>query len=64
MSPPGAAISILPALEKLEGFKLASIDATDMIVDELAGAPVWAEEFPAAAIIRHPLRRAAAPAWV
>jgi len=63
-SRPGAAISILPKLEKDDGVRLGSSDATETIVGELAGAPVTAAALPAAAIIRQPLLSAACPAAV
>ena len=65
-SPPGPAISILPMLENEFGTKLISTDATAMIVGELAGAPVRpaGPELPAAAMMRHPLLMADAPAAV
>ena len=63
-SRPGAAISIFPKFENEEGTRLLSSAATDMIDGELAGAPVWADELPAAAIINKPLLRATLPAEV
>jgi hypothetical protein len=39
---PGPEISILPVLEKHEGVRLESSDATDIIVGEFAGEPVGA----------------------
>ena len=59
MSRPGPAISILPKLENDDGVKFKSRDATDMIVGEFAGAPVFAAALPAAAIISRPLFSAA-----
>ena len=66
ISRPGAAISILPILENEEGARFMSSDATAMIVGEFAGAPVRpvGPELPAAAMMRHPLLRADAPAAV
>jgi hypothetical protein len=63
---PGAAISILPKLEKAEGFRSGSSEATAMIVGELAGAPVGrgGTLLPAAAMIRQLLLRADLPAAV
>jgi hypothetical protein len=58
-SRPGAAISILPELEKLDGRRFGSSEATDRIVGEFAGAPVLAASLPAAAMIRQPLFSAA-----
>ena len=65
-SRPGPAISILPMLENCDHPRLLSTDATAMIVGELAGAPVRpvGPAFPAAAMIRHPLLNADAPAAV
>jgi len=63
-SRPGAAMSILPKLEKADGLSVGSSDATDMIVGEFAGAPVLDAALPAAATIRQPLFRAAWPAAV
>src|SRR5215510_6496490 len=65
-SRPGPAISILPMLENCDHPRLLSTDATAMIVGELAGAPVWPRgpALPAAAMIRHPLLNADAPAAV
>jgi hypothetical protein len=51
-------------LENEDGLKVGSSDATDMIVGEFAGAPVLELAVPAAAMIRQPLLRAAAPAAV
>jgi hypothetical protein len=39
-SRPGAAISILPKFEKLDGLSIGSRDATAMMVGEFAGDPV------------------------
>ena len=64
MSRPGAAMSILPKFENDDGMSVGSSEATDMIVGELAGAPVLDALFPAAAIIRQPRPNAAAPANV
>src|SRR5688500_17721041 len=64
MSRPGAAISIFPKFEKLEGVRFGSSDATDKIVGELAGDPVAAPALPAAAMIRQPLLSADDPAAV
>ena len=61
---PGAAISTFPKLEKMDGARFVSSEATDIIVGELAGEPVAAPELPAAATIRHPLFNAACPAAV
>jgi hypothetical protein len=61
---PGAAISIFPKFEKMEGLRSESRDATDMIVGEFAGDPVVDELFPAAATIRQSLLSAAWPALV
>ena len=61
---PGAAISTFPELEKLDGDKFESSEATDMIVGELAGEPVVAAALPDAATIKHPLFNAACPAEV
>lgn len=67
---PGPAISILPPLEKIAGLSAASRAATDITVGELAGAiaglmtPGRLLSFPAAAIIKQPLAKAAAPAAV
>ena len=63
-SRPGAAISILPKFEKDDGVSVWSREATDIMVGELAGAPVKEVTFPAAAIIRHLLARAEEPAAV
>ena len=65
-SRPGPAISILPMLENVDHPRLLSRDATAMMVGELAGAPVSPNgpALPAAAMIRHPLLKAAAPALV
>lgn len=63
-SRPGAAISILPQFEKYDGVNVWSREATDMMVGELAGAPVSEPAFPAAAIIRQLLSRAEEPAAV
>lgn len=63
-SRPGPAISILPKLEKDEGVRVRSSEATDMIVGELAGAPVVEAALPAAAMINNPLLSAACPAAV
>jgi len=63
-SRPGAAISILPKLENDDGLRLGSSEATDMMVGELAGAPVKEAALPAAAMIRQPLFSAASPAAV
>jgi hypothetical protein len=57
-------MSILPKLEKDDGARFGSSEATDMMVGEFAGAPVAAEAFPAAAIISNPLFKAACPAFV
>lgn len=65
---PGPAMSILPPLEKIAGRSAASRAATDMIVGEFAGAPAGLMtpgrllSFPAAATIKQPLAKAAAPA--
>ena len=64
MSLPGAAISTFPELEKLEGVRFESREATDMIVGELAGEPVVELALPAAATIKQPLFNAACPAAV
>jgi hypothetical protein len=65
MSRPGPAISSFPALEKDDGARFESSDATAMIVGEFAGAPVGAPlALPAAATIRQPLLSAACPALV
>jgi hypothetical protein len=67
---PGPAISILPPQEKDAMRKVLSTAATAITVGEFAGDPVGAIRpgrllaFPAAAIIRHPAARAAAPAAV
>jgi hypothetical protein len=58
-SRPGAAISIFPKLENDEGLKFESSEATDIMVGEFAGAPVFDAAFPAAAIIKSPLFSAA-----
>ncbi len=63
-SRPGAAISILPKLEKDDGLKFGSTEATDRMVGELAGAPVEDAALPAAATIKRPLFSAACPAAV
>ena len=63
-SRPGAAISILPKFENEEGLRLGSSEATDMMVGEFAGAPVFVVSLPAAAIIKHPRPSARAPAAV
>src|SRR5688572_16094779 len=63
-SRPGAASSILPKFEKLEVLRFGSSDATDMIVGEFAGAPVFMVRLPAAAMIRQPRLSAAWPAAV
>ena len=65
-SRPGPAISILPMLENVDHPRFGSTEATAMIVGELAGAPVRpaGPALPAAAMIRHPLLIAAAPAAV
>ena len=63
-SRPGAAISILPKFENDEGASVRSSDATDMIVGEFAGEPVFEPALPAAAMMRHPRLSAAAPADV
>ena len=57
-------MSIFPKFEKFDGDSVASSDATAMIVGELAGAPVFVAELPAAAIIRQPRLSAARPAAV
>jgi hypothetical protein len=44
----------LPKLEKKDGLRFGSSDATDMIVGELAGAPFAVDSFPAAAMINRP----------
>jgi hypothetical protein len=66
MSRPGPAISIFPRHEKDDGASVRSREATDMMVGEFAGAMVAPSgpEFPAAAMIRHPLLSAACPAAV
>ena len=64
MSRPGPAMSIFPWLEKLDGARFESSDATDMIVGEFAGAPAGELAFPDAAIMSSPLLRAACPAAV
>ena len=48
----------------MDGFKFGSSEATDMMVGEFAGEPVLLPAFPAAAMMRQPLRNAAAPALV
>ena len=53
-SRPGAEISIFPKFENDDGVRFGSSDATDIIVGEFAGAPVFDAALPAAAIIRHP----------
>lgn len=63
-SRPGPAISILPKLENDDGLRSLSSAATDMIVGELAGAPVFELALPAAAMIRQPLLSADVPAAV
>src|SRR5258706_12306346 len=63
-SRPGDAISILPKFENDDGTSVGSSDATDMIVGELAGAPVFDAALPAAAMMRQPLLSAEAPAAV
>ena len=67
---PGPAMSIFPPFEKLATFNALSTAATDMMVGEFAGAPAGtmrlgrALSLPAAAIIKQPLAKAAAPAAV
>lgn len=67
---PGPAMSILPPLENTATCSALSSAATDMIVGELAGEPAgWILPgrllaLPAAATIRHPFAKAAAPAAV
>ena len=63
-SRPGAAISILPKLENDDGLRLESTEATDIMVGELAGAPVSTPLLPAAAMSRRPLFNATVPASV
>ena len=63
-SRPGAAISILPKFENDDGARFRSSEATDMMVGEFAGEPVFEAAFPAAAMIRQPLFKAACPAAV
>lgn len=63
-SRPGAAISTLPKFENDDGLSGGSSEATDMIVGELAGAPVLEAAFPDAATIRQPRPSAAIPAAV
>src|SRR5262249_39831638 len=64
-SRPGAASSILPTLLNEEGTSVESSEAIDMIVGELAGAPVGNPlELPAAAMISRPLLSAEEPAAV
>ncbi len=65
---PGAAMSTLPPLENTATRSVLSSAATDMMVGELAGAPAGLTmegrllSFPAAATIKHPAAKAAAPA--
>ena len=67
---PGPAMSIFPPFEKGATLSALSRAATDMIVGELAGAPAGlirpgrTLSLPAAAMIKQPLAKAAAPAAV
>ena len=63
-SRPGPEISTFPKFENADGVRVASSDATDMIVGEFAGDPVFDAALPDAATIRLPLLSAAAPAAV
>jgi hypothetical protein len=51
-------------LEKLDGLKFESNEATAMMEGELAGAPVLDESLPAAATISKPRLKAMLPALV
>jgi hypothetical protein len=64
MFTPGPASSIFPKFENDAGRRAESMAAMDMIVGELAGAPVGPAEFPAAATTRQPAASAAEPAAV
>ena len=67
---PGPAISTLPPFEKMATLSELSSAPTDMMLGELAGAPAGfitagrELSFPAAAIIKQPFAKAAAPAAV
>lgn len=67
---PGPAMSIFPPFEKGATLSALSSAATDMMVGELAGAPAGRMSagrelaLPAAAMIKQPFAKAAAPAAV